>query len=207
MLATTVAVHRTGVLTDPEHLRVLLAGFGPFAPLAFVALQAAQVLVAPIPGPALALASGYLFGWQLGTFYSMLGVMIGSALAITLARRYGRPAVERFVAADTLARFDDFLDARGQLGLFIIMLFPGFPDDVLCFVAGLTDIPIRRLVLLVAVARTPAFLIVAVAGERAATDLLGASLILAALALVAGLGYVYRDRLPVVGERAAGRPR
>jgi uncharacterized membrane protein YdjX (TVP38/TMEM64 family) len=203
VVVTTAAVHRTGIVTDPERLRAVLSGFGPFAPLAFVVLQAAQVLVAPIPGPALALAAGYLFGWQLGTLYSMIGVTIGSALAITIARRFGRPAVERFVAPHALARFDDFLDARGQIGLFVVFLFPGFPDDVLCFIAGLTDVPVRRLVLLVAVARTPAFLVVAVAGERAATDLVGASVILAVLTLVAALGYAYRDRLPVGGEQAS----
>lgn len=62
VVVASLAVHRTGVITDPERLGAVLSGFGPFAPLAFVALQAAQVLVAPIPGPALALASGYLFG-------------------------------------------------------------------------------------------------------------------------------------------------
>lgn len=52
-------------------------------------------------------------------------------------------------------------------------------------------------------ARTPAFLVVAVAGERAASDLVGAGVILGLLALVAATGYLYRDRLPVVGTGTA----
>jgi uncharacterized membrane protein YdjX (TVP38/TMEM64 family) len=52
---------------------------GILAPLAFVALQIVQVILAPIPGQTLAGGGGYLFGTLWGTVYSMIGVVLGVA--------------------------------------------------------------------------------------------------------------------------------
>jgi membrane protein DedA with SNARE-associated domain len=46
-------------------VRAFVAGYGPFAPLVYVLATAVGVVFAPIPGPALALAGGYVFGWFL----------------------------------------------------------------------------------------------------------------------------------------------
>lgn len=187
---------RLDLLTDAAALRAWVDGFGPYAPLAFVALQTGQVILAPIPGGVLGFVAGYLFGGVLGSVYSVFGVAIGSTIAIGLARRFGRPYVERVVAGDTLGRLDGYVAGRGQVGLFVLFLFPLFPDDALCFVAGLTDVPFRRVVAIVVAARAPTYALVAVAGGQLAdARLVGAGLLLAVLALVGALGYWKRDVL------------
>lgn len=50
-------VGRIGVLSDPMALREWLLGLGVLAPIAFITLQAIQVVVAPIPGQVLGIAS------------------------------------------------------------------------------------------------------------------------------------------------------
>ncbi len=85
----------------------------------------------------------------------MAGVTLGSILAIVLARRYGRPLVERFVPEETLARMDGLI-AKGGLWFFLIaFLLPFFPDDALCFLAGLSSIPFPWLLAVVIVGRLP----------------------------------------------------
>jgi uncharacterized membrane protein YdjX (TVP38/TMEM64 family) len=155
-------------VADPAWLRTTIAEFGPLAPVAFVVVQTVQVVVAPIPGQVLAGVGGYLFGGPLGAVYSVVGVVAGSAIAFTLARRFGRPFVERVVDPDALARFDDFLDDGGTVALFVAFLLPTFPDDVLCFIAGLSELSLRRFLLLVVVGRFPSFLLVAYAGTSLA---------------------------------------
>ena len=91
------------LLSDVQRVRRFVAGFGPWAPLAFIGLETAQVVLAPLPGAAMDLASGYLFGPAWGTLYSMTGLMIGTIIALGLARRLGRPLVERFVPQQTLS--------------------------------------------------------------------------------------------------------
>jgi uncharacterized membrane protein YdjX (TVP38/TMEM64 family) len=183
-------------LTDPVAVRSAVAGYGLISPVLFVLVTAAGVVVAPVPGPAVALAGGYLFGWLGGTVYTMVGVTLGSAVALSLARRWGRPYVERVLTPAAIERFDGLVDAHGDAMLFLAFLFPGLPDDALCFLAGLTAIRLRRFVVLVVVARTPAHLLVAAAGAGLATgDLELALIVLGLLAVLGLLGYRYGGRL------------
>jgi len=142
-------------LSDAERLRVMVIGWGSWGPFALIGLQVVQVLLAPIPGQALGLVSGYLYGTWLGTLINMVGTLVGSSIAIWLARRFGRPFVERFVSPDHLARLDALATRRGPAIIFLIFLFPFLPDDAACFVAGLSPLPLGELLLLVLLGRLP----------------------------------------------------
>ena len=183
-------------LTDPERVRAEVAGFGPYAPLAFVTLQAVQVVVAPIPGQLLGGVAGYLFGGLAGSAYSLLGVFLGSAVAIGATRRFGRSYAERVLDSEVLDRFDGVVDAVGEPGLFVMFLLPVFPDDALCFLAGLTEIPVPRLLALVVLGRAPTFVLVAYLGGSVAESnrLLAVSLAVTMAVLVA-VGYHRRESL------------
>jgi uncharacterized membrane protein YdjX (TVP38/TMEM64 family) len=183
-------------LTDPQAFRAFVLGFGAWAPLVFVAIQSAQVVVAPIPGQVTGVAAGYLFGPLWGSVYSVLGIAIGSTLAFWLARRYGRAYVERVVTPETLARFDGLAADNAQTALLLAFLVPGLPDDALCFVGGLTDVPLRRLVLVAVVGRAPSFVLSALVGaEAAGENWARAALLAAVLVVLSVLGYLERERL------------
>ena len=149
---------------NAKALRTWLAQFGVFAPLVFVCLQAAQVVVAPIPGQVVALVAGYLFGPVYGTIYSLTGVLIGSAVAFSLAKRYGRSFVERVIDEGIIDRFDAFVDTVGVPGLFAFVLIPGLPDDAICFLSGLTKWRLRTFLAVISVGRLPAYVITVYAG-------------------------------------------
>jgi uncharacterized membrane protein YdjX (TVP38/TMEM64 family) len=181
-------------LANPLAVRELILSYGVFSPLAFIALQATQVVVAPVPGQVLGFAGGYLFGGLAGTAYSLTGAALGSWIAFSLARRYGRPYVERVVYGPTLEAFDEACRTRGLLALFVVFLVPGLPDDVLCLVAGLTDLDIRKMVVVSVFGRLPGYSVVAFAGTSFAEgDQRGTALLLGLL-LVASLGGWYRRR-------------
>lgn len=183
-------------LADPDRLRAAILELGPWAPVGFVLLQAAQVVVAPVPGQVLGFVGGYLFGALHGTLYSLAGVTLGSAIVFWLARRFGRPYVERVVEPATVARVDGFLHRNAALALFVAFLLPGLPDDAICFVGGLSDLPLWKLVALAVVGRAPGFFLMSIAGAEAAT---GATATAAALLVVLGglsiAGYLARDRI------------
>jgi uncharacterized membrane protein YdjX (TVP38/TMEM64 family) len=141
--------------------------YGKWAPLVMIVLHATQVILAPIPGQALDLLNGYLFCPWLGTVYSMMGIMLGSALVMWLSRRFGRPLVERFVDPQTLDKLDGVTEQRGELVIFLIFLVPFLPDDAICFLAGLTNIPLPKLVLLAAVGRLPGVFVASWLGATA----------------------------------------
>jgi len=123
------------LLTDPLRMRKWVSGWGAWAPLAMVALQVAQVLLA------------------------VAGNALGSLLAFSLARAYGRPFVERHVPANTLARLDAGAQRRGLVFFVLVFLLPFLPDDLTCFAAGLTSIPIPALMLATLAGRPPGILV------------------------------------------------
>lgn len=144
---------------DPSRVREWIAGFGFWAPLVSIALSTAQVLLAPVPGQIIGVANGYLYGVWLGTLYSLLGLLIGTALAMWLARQFGRPLVERLVKREHLERWDRITMRQGPWFFFLIFLIPGLPDDLVCFLIGLSPLPLPHMVLLALLGRLPGVLV------------------------------------------------
>jgi uncharacterized membrane protein YdjX (TVP38/TMEM64 family) len=193
---TVVLGDRLSLLTDAAAVRAYVRGFGIWAPVVLIGLQTLQVVLAPIPGQVLGVVAGYLFGPWWGTLFNMIGIGLGSALAFWLSRRFGRTYVERTIHAEVLDRFDAIVDRGGLSALFVLFLVPGLPDDALCFVGGLTPIPLRRLVLVAVVGRAPAFFLVNVFGGLVADgDLPAAGALFVVVTVLSLAGYLYRRRL------------
>jgi uncharacterized membrane protein YdjX (TVP38/TMEM64 family) len=176
-----------GLLSDPESLRAVVISWGWWGPLALIGLQVAQVLIAPLPGQVLGLVGGYVYGPWLGTLINMVGTLLGSGLAMWLARRLGRPLVQHFVSSHWLDRLDGLAVKRGAAVFFLIFLLPFLPDDAACFVAGLSPLPLKELLLLAAIGRLPGVFIPnwlgAHAADLSATQWLALVLLLIPLAV------------------------
>ncbi len=177
------------IFSSPDRLQQLVDESGPLGPLVYMLLQVVQVFFAPVPGQVVGFAGGYLFGVWLGTLYSMIGAAIGFTLIFVLVRRLGRPFVEYFVNAKTLSKFDYLSESRGVFVLFLIFLLPAFPDDLICFIAGLTKIRIRTLIIVSLLGRLPGFFVLSLTGSGAAesnwilsASVLGGSLIVGVVA-------------------------
>lgn len=155
------------VFREPETLRGTLRRYGAWAPLAFMALQAAQVVVAPIPGHILAVAAGTLFGPWRGALYSALGVGSGSALVLFLARRLGRPWMQRILPASAQARVDGWAARHGPIFFFLLFMMPFMPDDLACFAVGLSPLPLLPMLGVIVLARLPGHIAMAWLGSTA----------------------------------------
>ena len=128
---------------------------GAWGPVVLIALAIAQTVVAPIPGQMVNFVAGYIYGLGAGFLYSWLGLILGTAIAMGLARWAGRPVVERLVSRALLDRLDRLAQQRSLGFFFLFFLIPGLPDDLLCFAAGLTRLPLRILLPMAALARIP----------------------------------------------------
>ena len=193
------------LLADREAVQAWVAGFGAWGPLVSILLNAAQVLLAPIPGQTVGVVNGYLYGVGWGTLYSLVGVMLGSALAMGLARWFGRPLVVRLVGAEQLARWDRIARRQGPAFFFLIFLFPFVPDDVICFVIGLSPLSIPYMLLLAAVGRLPGLVVASWVGANASElPWWGWGLVGVGGTVLAFLFWRYRERLEEGTLRALG---
>ena len=184
------------LLRDQEQLALTLQKWGRWAPLITISLHILQVMTAPIPGTAIDAVNGLLFGPWLGTLYSMIGLIIGSVTVMLLTRKYGRPLMERFVEPSSIERIDRLVERRGSLVIFLIFLLPFLPDDAICFLAGLTPIPILELVLIVLIGRFPSVFLANLLGSQAQTFALWQWILLGVIfALMAGFVLRYRVKI------------
>jgi len=68
-------------------------------------------------------------------------------------------------APRTVAKGYAAAKSHGLLTFFVIMLLPGLPDDLVCFVGGLTKIPIWQLMLAQLAGRFPGMLVLSMVGD------------------------------------------
>lgn len=140
---------------DRERVQTWIARLGLWGPLATISINVAQVVLAPIPGQFVGVVNGYLYGVGLGTLYSMIGLLLGTTLAMLLGRRFGRPIVERLVNPVQLTRWDDIAGHQGPWFFFLVFLFPFVPDDIASFLIGLSPLAIPHMLVMTTLGRLP----------------------------------------------------
>jgi uncharacterized membrane protein YdjX (TVP38/TMEM64 family) len=158
ILAIPFVIWRDDVLrvfASREQVAATIRGAGAWGPAVLVSFSIAQTVVAPIPGQITNFVAGYVYGPWLGLLYSWIGLICGTALAMLVARYAGRPLIRRLVSPTTLDRMDRLASGKGLIFFFLFFLIPGLPDDILCFVIGLTSLPLRIMLPMAAIARLP----------------------------------------------------
>jgi len=153
------------IFKNPKTLRNFLLKFKFLSPFVLILVVTFQVIAAPIPGQIIGIVSGYIFGPFFGTIYCMIGILLGSFLAFFVARKFGRPFVEKMVKKETIKKFDKKVLKYGLFPLFLMYLLPAFPDDALCFLAGLSEIKTRDFLFISFIGRLPGFLILNLIGS------------------------------------------
>jgi uncharacterized membrane protein YdjX (TVP38/TMEM64 family) len=120
--------------------REWVAGLGLLGPAVFVLGYAAAV-IAFVPGSALTLAAGAIFGIGAGTLYVFIAAVLGSAGAFLVARYFARAAIERRIAGNArFAAVDRAVAEQGRRIVFLLRLSPVFPFTLLNYALGLTRV-------------------------------------------------------------------
>ena len=115
-------------------------------PLGLVVAMIIQSVIAPIPselvlsfaGAAFAEEYGVELGLFLAIFFGILGSIAGAIVAYWIARKGGRPLVERFVEEDALLFADNLLAKYGGWAILVGRLTPFIPFDAVSYGAGLS---------------------------------------------------------------------
>jgi uncharacterized membrane protein YdjX (TVP38/TMEM64 family) len=147
---------------DEKLLSAWVTGLGWWGPLALVALNAIQIVVAPIPGYVAQVAAGFLFGPFWGGVWSSVGLVIGATIAFWLARFYGRPWVGRLVGHERLAQWERVSHSSSFLVWLVLLLGP--IGDIPYFLAGLSPVPFAKILIITLAVRVPSTFVVAAAG-------------------------------------------
>jgi uncharacterized membrane protein YdjX (TVP38/TMEM64 family) len=120
--------------------RAWVEGLGALAPVVFI-LGYAVATVAFIPGSALTVAAGTIFGVVEGTIYTLVGATLGASAAFLLARYGARKSIERRIAGNPrFAAIDRAVGREGFKIVALLRLSPVLPFNLLNYALGLTRV-------------------------------------------------------------------
>lgn len=162
------ALYATGffqAVGSQEALGEYIARCAPWSHLAYFGIQLASVVIAPIPSNITAAAGAYLFGLWPSFLLTWGAVTLGSVIVFALARVLGQRFVGQFVSDKLSEKYLDVIRRKRDVFLALAFLFPFFPDDILCILAGLTDISFKRFFLLAVLARPWGLLVACMVGS------------------------------------------
>lgn len=133
--------YHIGIFTSQAKMKAYLANKQVIGPLIFVLIQIVQVVIPIIPGGISLLGGVVFFGPVAGFLYNYIGICIGSLINFFLARYYGRAFIFHIVSEKTLAKYMKWTKNQRKFNWFfaLCILAPAAPDDVLCLLAGLTE--------------------------------------------------------------------
>lgn len=132
-----------------EDLREFISSYGVWSVAIFLIVQILQVTVVPIPGVIAIGAGVLLFGPFVGALLSFIGITIGSVIAFFVGRCLGYKVASWLVGEEDLKKAMNAVKGKDKVILTFMFLFPFFPDDLLCFVAGLSSMSIRFFMIMI----------------------------------------------------------
>jgi uncharacterized membrane protein YdjX (TVP38/TMEM64 family)/rhodanese-related sulfurtransferase len=188
---------------DPAALEAWVAGAGAAGPLLFIVIYALATVLF-LPGAALTLVGGALFGPVAGTLYNLTGATIGAVIAFLAARHLAADWV-RDRAGPRLDGIMGGVETEGWRFVAFTRLVPLFPFNLLNYVLGLTRIPLAQYALASALFMLPGAIVYTYLGYAGREALAGSEGLLQkgliALSLLGALAF-----LPRLVARLRARP-
>ncbi|MCK6623942.1 MAG: TVP38/TMEM64 family protein [Anaerolineae bacterium] len=149
-----------------EAVTAYLEPLGWGGPLLYLLIILFQVLSATIPGHALMIAAGYLYGFPLGLALNLIGGVGASQVAFVLARRAGQAWVSRVLPQPVLHRWQPVVERRGFFFFLTCFWLPIVPHNATNYLAGLGSISFGRFLLANFLGRLPGMILVTLIGSH-----------------------------------------
>ena len=154
------------IIGDRDAIAAYLQQFGVVGPVVLFIILALQVFLAVIPGHAFMVAGGYIYGLFWGTLITQFSTVIASQLAFLLTRKYGRPLVDRIAPANVIEHWNKLAKSQGVVFFFFAFILPIFPNDLMCFIAGLSSISPKKFFLANFLGRLPCAIFITLIGSH-----------------------------------------
>lgn len=130
-------IYPSSFFSNQETIRDFVESYWTLAPLAFILIQIAQVIITPFSHYAVWIAGGFIFGTWPGFLYNLIGRIAWTAIAFYLGRYLGRRIIKHVIKKENLEKYDYFFN-KGKILLFLAYFLPLFPDDELSYLAGIS---------------------------------------------------------------------
>lgn len=156
VLVSYIALYYSGVLekiNNVEELRKFVKESGQWGILVLFGLTLLQVVVLPIPAAVTILIGVLMYGSTVSFIVSTIGTIAGSIICFLLGKFFGYRVVAWIIGDEKAKKYADFINEKGKIPFIVMLLFPFFPDDILCMTAGLTKMTFKFFIITVVLTR------------------------------------------------------
>lgn len=124
-----------------DNAQMLVKQTGVWAPLVFILLCAASLIIAPLSGSSLFVIGGTLFGKHDAFLLSYVASIIGCSINFWISRKLGRKVAQRFIGKANLDELDKFINKfKGSRSILYMVIIMPFSQDIVSYAIGLTKI-------------------------------------------------------------------
>ena len=185
------------LIKDRDALINYLGAYGRVVPVLLFIILFLQVIVAAIPGHVFMLTSGYLLGFFPALFLIHTSTVLSSQMAYWLARKFGRPVVEKLAPTQILEVWTQRAERQGTIFFIISFILPIFPSDVMIYIAGLSCLSNKNFWTANFLGRLPTSILFSLIGAQGFQ--ISLPLVLAAAIFTIGMLVVWRKITPRLG--------
>ena len=136
---TYVSTGLSDRFTDFEALKSFIVDSGYWGYAVFIGLTVFQVVVLPLPQAVTIILGVAIYGATVSFVLSVIGTVIGSLISFALGKIFGRRICDWMFGKENTQKYAEILGEKGRFLFIIMLLFPAFPDDMLCMIAGITS--------------------------------------------------------------------
>jgi len=193
VIVSYIIIKITGVwekINSIEKLKSIVESGGMFSFIVFVLLQILQTTILQIPAIFVTIAGTLVFGRWTAFILSFIAVMIGSVIMFWIGRKAGRKFLNWLAGKDDADKWIKRM-SHGKYLFFLMMLFPMFPDDILCVIAGLTNMSFGYFFITNLIARSLGIACTVFFGSGAVIPFTGWGLFVWAVIILAVAGLFY----------------
>lgn len=202
VLVSTIFLQRFGnIVKNPVAVRETVLGYGMWSYLIFSLFNIFQIIFAPIPGHVVTVSSGILFGFVRGTLVTWVSVIIGGSIVMVIARYFGRKMLD-FLLDEKAKKFEADVTRKGISFILLLSIFPNPLGDGLFYLAGITNVPLRVLIPLIAIGRLPGIVLSVLIGDKLLTaGILGWIIGIGGFIIAVILYMLFNKKIEMVFER------
>ncbi|WPC39430.1 TVP38/TMEM64 family protein [Clostridium sp. JS66] len=141
-----IKVYMEGNFSSQAAFENYIRQFGVFAPVVLIVIQLLQVIFPVIPGVLGSIVGVALFGSLKSFIFNYIGITLGSIISFLLARKYGASFVKKIVTEEKYEKYiGKFQGGKGYaIILFFTLLVPLAPDDIFCYLSGLSKMSFKK---------------------------------------------------------------
>lgn len=146
MVIFVVKAYMEGNFSSQSAFENYIRQFGVFAPIALIVIQLLQVIFPVIPSILGSIVGVALFGSLKSFIFNYIGVTIGSIISFLLARKYGASFVKKIITEEKYEKYiGKFQGGKGYTIILVFtLLIPLAPDDILCYLSGLSKMSFKK---------------------------------------------------------------